>query len=149
MDTALLVIVVSLQAAFALLSVFVWKANTLLAHVDFIVSLANPFMDWHLVSRFVSNNGLSPGEITAETFLLVYTVMRVWWRSISIETVYGGSLPVLDSLTVVWATKSAKLVSRILPDLAQQWDSLVEQWGEDAGRGKVMFISWVPSNATL
>ena len=120
---------------FAILVIFVWNGNTLLAHVDFIVSIANPFLDWYLISRFVANDGLSPGEITSEALLLFYTTGRIWWRSISFEVPPAGSLPVLDSLNLVWTTKSAKLVSRILPDLTEEWDSLVEQWGRDAFRG--------------
>jgi len=52
----------------------------------------------------------------------------MWWRCI---TRNGGTtgvkaLPTLEHL---------KLVSRLIPDISQQWDQLVDIWGEDASRG--------------
>ena len=128
MGAVVLSFVVSFQIIFASLPLFVWNGNSMVAHVDFILSLANPFIDWYLVTQFNSNNGLSPAEITVEVIFLTYITMRMWWRCI---TRNGGTtgvkaLPTLEHL---------KLVSRLIPDISQQWDQLVDIWGEDASRG--------------
>lgn len=138
MGAVVLSFVVSFQIIFASLALFVWNGNSMVAHVDFILSLANPFIDWYLVTQFNSNNGLSPAEITVEVIFLTYITMRMWWRCI---TRNGGTtgvkaLPTLEHL---------KLVSRLIPDISQQWDQLVDIWGEDASRGMcgvLIFLVW-------
>jgi hypothetical protein len=147
MGAVVLSFVVSFQIIFASLALFVWNGNSMVAHVDFILSLANPFIDWYLVTQFNSNNGLSPAEITVEVIFLTYITMRMWWRCI---TRNGGTtgvkaLPTLEHLNVVWVTRSTKLVSRLIPDISQQWDQLVDIWGEDASRGMcgvLIFLVW-------
>ncbi|KAL7545999.1 hypothetical protein ACHAWF_009342 [Thalassiosira exigua] len=131
---ALVVLVVSFQVWFAMLSFFAWNVDTIGVHIDVIISIANPFLDWYLVSRYQVSHGLSSGEIISEAIILTYMALRLWWRCVRIEAASRATLPVLESLSVVWTTRSSRLVAKLLPDLTEQWNSLVDQWGEDASQ---------------
>jgi hypothetical protein len=141
MDKALVVLVISFQVWFAMLSFFAWNVDTIGVHIDVITSIANPFLDWYLVSRYQVSHGLSSGEIISGAIVLTYMALRLWWRCIRIEAASRATLPVLESLSVVWTTRSSRLVAKLLPDLTEQWNSLVDQWGEDASQGKQM-VCW-------
>lgn len=115
---ALAFTVTSYQGVFAICSIFVWNGNSLITHIDFIISISSPFIDWYLISQYNANKYLSPAQITTEVIFLTYIMGRMWWRSISGESSSGElrALPVLDNLNIVWVTNSAKLASRILPE---------------------------------
>mmetsp|Transcript_5289 Transcript_5289/g.10185 ORF Transcript_5289/g.10185 Transcript_5289/m.10185 type:complete len:84 (+) Transcript_5289:220-471(+) len=40
----------------------------------------------------------------------------------------------MERLDLIWITRSASLVSEIIPDLSAHWDRLVETWGEEYAR---------------
>jgi hypothetical protein len=41
---------------------------------------------------------------------------------------FGGTL---DRLEMIWVTKSASLVSKIIPEINVMWDKLVQEWGNE------------------
>ena len=125
------------QLCFATVSVFVWDANHLLAYTDLAACILIPFVDWLWFGIYDKHGRLSGGDITLYCLYIGYMVLRTWATTVmsrhgswSSRTDCRG-VRALERLDVVWVTRSASLVSEILPDINEVWQTLVDSWGDE------------------
>ena len=61
--------------------------------------------------------------------------MRIWSKTVQTDghETRGDTtgLSAIERLDVVWIARSAKLISRVLPDINRRYESLVKAWGEE------------------
>ena len=124
------------QACFALVSIFVWGATGLLAYTDTTACLLAPFADWYWRRRYDSHGVLSATDLTLFCLLTGYQTARVWTMTVkprrsSWKSWQGRNVNTLERLEVHWITRSASLVSEILPQISDTWGQLVDMWGYD------------------
>jgi predicted ferric reductase len=127
------------QTCFALVALFVWDASQFLAMIDCAICLLIPFADWYWFRQYEANGTLNSDEIITYCVVIGYLTVRTWsmtvkprhrpWRTCSTR-----NISTLDRLEIVWTSRSASLVSKILPEIAAIWDKLVAQWGEENAR---------------
>jgi len=128
---------VGFQGCFAFVALFVWDSSEFLTYVDVVMTLIAPFADWYWL-RLCENSGtLGNGDLTLYCLFTAYMIFRVWsmaviprhrsWKT-RVET--GGVIRTMERFDFIWVTKSASLVSEILPDINEIWLSLVDTWGE-------------------
>lgn len=122
------------QFAFGLIAVCIWDANQFYAYTDFALCAVAPFADWYWFRQYSINGVLSPPEITTYCLLVAYMLARSWSmtvkpRSSRRSTVEADGNRTMERLDVVWVTRSASLVSEILPDVNSIWCRLVSLWG--------------------
>jgi hypothetical protein len=136
MVEALMVLTAVFQFSFAVVACCVWDASQFAAFIDITVCLIMPFADWYWFGHYERNGVLSPSDITAYSLLMGYLTARAWsmtvkprhrpWRADGCS-----GITTLERLEMVWVTRSASLVSEILPEINTVWDELVAQWGEE------------------
>lgn len=134
------------QLIFAVISLGIWDCNHLGAYTDGAMCLISPFASWYFALQYNENGRLSPGDITTYCLLTGYMTARLWgctvkahhksWRK-SVDT---DGIGALDKLQLVWVSRSASLVSELMPDINCIWDALAEQWGNE-NAAKVCQIS--------
>jgi hypothetical protein len=123
------------QLTFAFLALFIWDANHLLTFFDAALCLVTPFADWYWWLQYVNNqNGrLAPCDITTYCLLTGYMTLRLWSQSDKScrKIVTADAVGAMDELGLVWVSRSASLVSELMPDINCIWDTLAEQWGKE------------------
>ena len=139
MTTYLQIASVSFQIVFALIALSVWDGNNLFAYTDTALCLVAPFFDWYLSIQYANNlqGRLSPGDITTYCLLFGYMTARLWTRTVAPrhkswrpnDNAEGSDA--LEKLEIVWVSRSASLVSELMPDIACVWNALAEQWGKE------------------
>jgi len=142
MVEALKVLTIAFQSCFVFVSLFVWNGNHLFAYVDAAICLVAPFADFFWFRYQYDVRGtLRPIDITTFCLMTGYMVARVWGMTVKPRhrswngSVIGKGTQTMERLEVVWVTRSASLVSEILPDISEIWETLVDAWGkEDAHR---------------
>jgi hypothetical protein len=123
------------QALFAVVSLFIWEGNNILAYVDVVVCLISPFADWYWSKVCEEYVTLRPVDITTYSLLILYMTARLWAKTIMPRksnfhrSVNRGAVYKVDRFSFVWTTRSASQVSEILPDIIALWDILVGMWG--------------------
>jgi len=148
MMEALGVLTVIFQACFAFVAFFIWDGTHFFALVDGVMCLIAPFADWYWVLQVKKYEQLRPCDVTLYVILIAYMTARLWtmvvrprhrsWRSNVVQDDgFGGTL---DRLDLIWVTRSASLVSRIMPEIHVLWDTLVAEWGRE-NAAKVCRIS--------
>ncbi|CAB9518019.1 generating NADPH oxidase heavy chain subunit [Seminavis robusta] len=137
------------QVIFAFTTICIWDFNDLLAYTDTVTCLIAPFADWYWWLQYDNNDTgkLTPSDVTTFCLLTGYMTARLWsravkphnksWRKSVSTDVIGGAMEGLD---IVWVSRSASLVSELMPDINSIWDSLAEQWGRE-NASKVCKIS--------
>jgi hypothetical protein len=126
------------QSLFAVIAVFIWDGNNLLAYVDLVVCLVSPFADWYWSIACDEYGTLRPLDITTYSILTLYMTFRLWARAIMPRhstwhrAVSRGAVSKVDKLNFIWTTRSASQVSEILPDILVLWNLLVASWGLDS-----------------
>ena len=136
------------QLIFALIALFIWDGNSLFAYTDAALCLVAPFFDWSLSLRYANNpqGRLSPGDITTYCIGVGYMTARLWSQTVAPRhksqrkhvAVEGPG--VLEKMEVVWVSRSASLVSELMPDITCVWEALVSQWGKEHA-DKVLKVS--------
>jgi ferredoxin-NADP reductase len=143
MVEALMVSTALFQLSFAVVACCIWDASQFAAFIDIAFCLIMPFADWYWFGHYEQNGVLSASDITTYSLLMGYLTARVWSMTVkprhrSWRTAGGGcsgtGLTTLERLEMVWVTRSASLVSEILPEINTLWDELVAQWGEENAR---------------
>lgn len=136
------------QVLFAFVAFFIWDGTQFFALVDAVICIITPFADWYWLRQYSKFEQLHPCDVTLYCILTGYMTARLWsmvvrprhrsWRSNVVrDDGFGGTL---DRLELVWVTRSASLVSKIMPEIHVLWDTLVREWGHENAR-KVCRIS--------
>ena len=134
------------QGLYAIIALFVWDANQFFAYIDAAICLVAPFADWYWHIEYRDHAILSAAQITLYSLLIGYMTGRTWSRTVAPRVhrsyraagVYGSdamtTTTTLERLDVVWVTRSASLVSEIIPDINSIYKILVDAWGYDYAR---------------
>jgi hypothetical protein len=139
MTEALQLVSLFFQVSFALIAFCVWEANNFFAFTDVAICLIAPFADWYWVSEgYNADDGiLSPTDITLFSLLVGYMTARFWamtvrprYSSWRLRSSNNYSL-ILECLEIIWVTRSASLVSEVMPDIDTIWRDLAHSWGEE------------------
>jgi len=146
MDKVLQVGTIVFQSLFALVAVAAhYQSPRFLAYTDAVIFVISAFVDWYwFVKGLWANFG--PGDLTNYVLLLSYMIIRMWYDAVESKNkswrkeVSRSGFLTLDKVTFIWVTRSASLVSKIVPDIIGLWDGLSKAWGEEAAR-KVCDIS--------
>lgn len=128
---------VGFQACFAFVALFVWDSAEFLTYIDLVLILIAPFAYWYWLLQCEDGGTLENGDLTLYCILTTYMIFRLWsmaviphHRSWKTRVESGGVIRTMERFDFVWATRSASLVSEILPDINEIWMSLVNTWGE-------------------
>ena len=134
------------QCIFALVTLFVHNRSEFLTYIDVVISIVSIFADWYWFATDRWCN-MDSGDLVYFSLLLGYMTLRTWYNAVRARTwswrsKVGTKLTSnnVDKLTFVWITRSAPLVSKIVPDIIHIWNSLANAWGEQAAN-KVCNIS--------
>jgi hypothetical protein len=125
------------QSFFAGIAIFVWDGNTFLTFIDMVMCILSPFADWYWVNVCYNYGSLRSTDIVLYCLLVGYMTARVWAKAVmprhkSLSTEVGRfSVNRVNRLDVVWTTRSASLVSEILPDLLEVWETFGASWGAE------------------
>ncbi|CAB9516820.1 oxidase homolog protein [Seminavis robusta] len=143
------------QLLFALVAIFIWDSNHIFAYVDTVLCVVSPFADWYWFLVYSENGTLSATEILLYCLLTGYMTVRLWdmtvkprytsWRTYAADDGFNA----LEKLHMVWVTRSASLVSQVLPDVDQIWRKLVSQWGEENARTVCQISVYVTEKDTV
>ena len=122
------------QACFVVVAFFVWDANGFFAYLDAAICFITPFADWYWIQRYKLHGVLNATELTLFCLLTGYQTARVWTMTVrprhcSWMNSYNSHVNALERLQVHWVTRSASLVSEILPEIEDTWGQLVDLWG--------------------
>ena len=134
------------QSIFAFVTLFVHNRSEFLTYIDVVISIVSIFADWYWFATDRWCN-MDSGDLVYFSLLLGYMTLRTWYNAVRARTwswrsKVGTKLTSnnVDKLTFVWITRSAPLVSKIVPDVIHIWNSLANAWGEQAAN-KVCNIS--------
>jgi len=146
MEDTLKIATIIFQSIFALVTFFVHDRTEFLTYIDVVVSIVSVFADyyWFATDRWCN---LNTRDLVSFSLLLGYMTIRTWYNAVKArsrswrnEVGIKGSATTMDKLTFVWVTRSASLVSKIVPDIIHIWNSLCDAWGVEAAN-KVCNIS--------
>lgn len=138
MVETLFVLTILLQTSFGLIAVFVWDGNSLWALVDVAFCAVAPAADVYWLRQYADNGRLHANEVILFCLHTGYLTLRLWTmvtkpNNNNYGADVGRHVP-LERFDLVWATRSASLVSEILPDIQAIWDRLVDTWGYEYAR---------------
>ena len=135
------------QVIFLMMAVTIWDANSFFAYTDATLSVLAPFFDWYWFWRPASVMPMTPANITTYCLLTAYMTARAWsvtvkprsqsWRN------FEDGWQTLERLDIVWASRSASLVSEIIPDINAMWQDLVNAWGLENAKSVCRFNVFV------
>lgn len=125
------------HALFFIFAIFIQNLNKIIAYVDLVIGILIPFADWYLVNLYQDNGKLTRTEVLCFGIFTGYITLR-WWMSMVrphstsiVALSKEDNLTYLESLDIIWVTRSAKLVSDIGPDIEEIWQALVKDWGRE------------------
>jgi len=126
------------HALFTAFALFFQNLNKIIAYVDLVVGLIIPFADWYLINLYQGNGKLTRTEVLCFGLLTGYVTLR-WWMSMVrphstsiVALSKEDNLTYLESLDIIWVTRSAKLVSDIGPDIEELWQTMLKDWGRES-----------------
>lgn len=126
------------QSVFALIALFVHNRSEFLTYIDVAVSMVSVFADWYWFANDRWCN-MNSGDLVYFSILLGYMTLRTWYNAVrararSWRNKVGTKLASnnFDKLSFVWVTRSAPLVSKLIPDVIHIHNSLVSAWGQHA-----------------
>ena len=118
------------QIMFGYVTLFVWDADSIFAYTDLATTIIAPLADWYWSIRYKVDSHLDPAQITMYCCITMYMTVRLWMH---IARSRNESLRDLDHdlerLDIVWACRSAPLVSKLYPEFAALWDEFVSAYG--------------------
>lgn len=137
MTNVLQQITVLFQLLFFVIALFVWDGNQLGAYTDAAICAISPFASWYFSIQYHVNGRMSLGDVTTYCFLIGYATIRLW--SCTVKSHHGSwrkrveteGIDALEKLELCWVSRSASLVSDVIPDINEIWTQLAEQWGEE------------------
>ena len=133
MVTTLKVLTMLFQGLYAVVSLCVWNAESLLSYIDIVLCIICPFADWYWILVCQDNTVLRPGDITLYSLLTGYMTARVWAKAVMPRhrcwTMRPRNCTTVDKMELIWTTRSASQVSEILPEILEFWETLVAAWG--------------------
>mmetsp|Transcript_13063 Transcript_13063/g.29629 ORF Transcript_13063/g.29629 Transcript_13063/m.29629 type:complete len:860 (-) Transcript_13063:303-2882(-) len=141
MVTILKTFTVLFQVAFAFVALFVWdtKTSMFLALLDLAACLVAVPSDFYWFGVYDDHGTLRAPEILTICLLTGFQIARLWERSVGPRHVTwqqaaeDSRSTSMECLKVVWVCRSAPLISEILPDLDEMWQSILREWKlEDA-----------------
>jgi hypothetical protein len=125
------------QACYALVALFMWEGSSFLAVLDGFVICIVPFADWYFYCQYLANEEFTDKNIFRSSILLGYMLARTWGQSVRPRhrswktSVQPSGITPLDRLELVWISRSAALVSELLPIISNKYQKLVKAWGEE------------------
>mmetsp|Transcript_255 Transcript_255/g.620 ORF Transcript_255/g.620 Transcript_255/m.620 type:complete len:915 (+) Transcript_255:51-2795(+) len=133
MDEFLAAATILFQLLFAIISIFFWN-TTPWTYLDVAVSILAPVIDWFFFEYKTITN-VTFHALFAYLVPMSYITGRVWYAVVKShhhafrrDAVRDG-ITSLNRLEFVWVTRSAMMVSELMPEIQGIWDSLVEEWG--------------------
>jgi hypothetical protein len=137
MVQVLMALTVVFQLCFAAVAFFVWDASQFAAFIDTAICLIVPFANWYWFRIYKRDGMLNAVDVVTFCLVAGYMTARVWSMTVKPRhrswTNNGSSrnASTLERLEVVWTSRSASLVSEILPGINETWEHLVYLWGEE------------------
>uniref|UniRef100_A0A7S1YCJ9 FAD-binding FR-type domain-containing protein n=1 Tax=Grammatophora oceanica TaxID=210454 RepID=A0A7S1YCJ9_9STRA len=135
MENALAICTCIFYGLFGVVATCFWDGNDLPAYMDFCFSVVGAFSCWYWFEKNLFGS-FSTFDMMTYLMLTGYMTMRCWYEvvkprhhSFRTEMLRSG-INTVDKMEFVWVTRSAKLVSEIMPDINRIYDTLVEKWGE-------------------
>ena len=128
---------IAFQACYASVALFVWEGSSVLAVLDMLLILIVPLADWYFYCRYRADGEITHKVLLQCSILLGYMLARTWCQSVrprhmSWKTrVHADGITPLDGLELVWISRSAALVSELLPIISNNYQKLVTAWGEE------------------
>jgi hypothetical protein len=125
------------QLFFALVAMGIWDGNHLFAYTDTALCIVAPFADWYWFMIYNTEGRLSPSDVTTFCLLIGYMTTRAWGRTVKPRhqswrySVKSDGIGALDCLNIVWVSRSASLVSELMPDINNIYEALAAQWGRE------------------
>lgn len=126
------------QLLYAIVALCIWDANSLATFVDTVLIIVTPFADWLWFERIIQDGHMVATDIILFTILMGYFVARLWWAAVrpSNNTSWriASQIPgvtALERLDAVWIVRNAEMVSQLLPDINEQYEKLVYNWGQE------------------
>ena len=108
----------------------IWDSNHFLAYTDLVTLCLAVIANYFCFEKYKDNNVLRPGEITLSCLLNGYMSLRAWQHVVSDGSGANHDIRVLEHLQLVWTTRSAALVSKVLSDLTEIYQKLIDSYGE-------------------
>jgi hypothetical protein len=128
---------IAFQACYASVALFVWEGSSVLAVLDMLLILIVPLADWYFYCQYRADGEITHKVLLQCSILLGYMLARTWCQSVrprhmSWKTrVHADGIAPLDGLELVWISRSAALVSELLPIISNNYQKLVTVWGEE------------------
>jgi hypothetical protein len=128
------------QTCYALVALFVWEGSSSLAVLDMVIILIVPFADWYFYCQYCADAEITHKVLFQSSIMLGYMLARTWGQSVrprhmSWKTrVQPGGITPLDRLELVWISRSAALVSELLPIISSNYEKLLSSWGEGSAQ---------------
>lgn len=125
--------------AFFMIAMWCWDGNSLLAYVDFVISIIGFMSVWYWFV-FELWSRMSTFDLSNFLILTGYMTFRCWGEAVKSrhrsfrDEVVNSGITAMEKMEFVWVTRSASLVSQVMPDIARINDALVQAWGRDFAR---------------
>lgn len=136
MIAAIKVFSVVFQALFAGIAMLVWDANGLFFFIDATICLVFPVADWFWFRQYSMFGYLPSTSIALSCLTTAYLTFRCW--NAALQPCKHHTVPeevtVMERLDLVWITRSAGLVGKVLPDLDARMKELIDVWGENTSQ---------------
>jgi hypothetical protein len=124
---------------FMVISIGFWDSNHIINYIDIAISLISGLVCWYWFVKGLWAN-FSSLDLLNYTMLAGYMTFRFWIQTVkprhqsSRREAIKSGITTLERLDLVWVTRSASLVSEILPDINKIWENMVQAWGVDNAR---------------
>ena len=133
----LIVCTMLLQCLFLIETILIRPATKMSTLLDWVFIVIGFLCDWYwfeedLWCRFDNSQNLF------YSLQVGYMTFRVWEAATNLSGNFFNSLSKYEKLAVhqkvhlVWSSRSALLISKILPEICSQWDELHHKWGDRA-----------------
>lgn len=125
------------QLLFAFIAIYIWEGSNIFSFLDTALSVVSPFADWYWFKMYAEVGLLGGTEILFYSLLIGYMTARLWNKAVQPQhnswrnTIAEDGFRALDRMEIIWVTRSASLVSEIMPDINGIWEALVKTWGKE------------------
>ena len=136
MVAILQLLTVAFQACFAIAALFVWDRNSLVAFLDVGTCLLAGGADIYYYFIYEEHGMLRPVEVVTFYLLVGYMVARLWTKAVSQrhnswQYAPGDENRSMESLKIVWVSRSAPLIAEILPEIEEVWQDILKTWKQE------------------
>eukprot|EP00543_Licmophora_paradoxa_P014987 CAMPEP_0202471054 /NCGR_PEP_ID=MMETSP1360-20130828/83405_1 /ASSEMBLY_ACC=CAM_ASM_000848 /TAXON_ID=515479 /ORGANISM="Licmophora paradoxa, Strain CCMP2313" /LENGTH=687 /DNA_ID=CAMNT_0049096985 /DNA_START=495 /DNA_END=2558 /DNA_ORIENTATION=- len=122
---------------FGVISIGFWDGNHFATFLDVVFFIIGIFALWYWFEHDSFGN-MEGFALINYCILTGYMTFRLWSQAVRTrhhafrEQIVSHGISNMERLTFVWVTRSAQLVSKIMPDINDVYASLVSHWGESA-----------------